>query len=141
VNAPPRPSKARVAPTGTRRGGWSLTEAVVSVGILAALIVGFSDVLKAVREVNRRQLVARRCMAAGQAVLDGITATGAELPAADVGRLWPGVHVRVFRRPGRGDWAGLTLVEARARGEANGRPVAVTLRRYVAPAPRGEAAP
>jgi len=123
------------------RGGWTLVEAVVSVGLLGALMAAAASVHSAVGRTNHYHLTTQRCIAAGQGALDSISATGRALPDGDVERLWPGLKVDVIRVPGAGDWAGLTLVRVTVRGRSRGRDVAVVQCRYVRPAPRAEGRP
>ena len=122
-----------------RRGGWMLLEACISVLLLGVLVATLLSIEAAAGRANHFHLTKQRCIAAAQATLDGIAATGEALPDADVRRLWPGLRVTVRRAPGEGDWSGLVLVTAVARGPSGGREVTVELRRYVAP-PAGKGA-
>ena len=111
-----------------------LAEVVISVVLLGVLVATTLSIETAAGRANRFQLTRQRCIAAGQATLESISATGEPLSAKDIERLWPGLTVEVRRTAGTGDWAGLTLVTAVARARSNGRDVAVELRRYVLPA-------
>ena len=121
----------------TQRGGWILMEVMISVVLLGVLLATTLSIEMTAGRVNHFQLTKQRCIAAAQAALDSIAATGEPLPAGDVERLWPGLSVAVRRSPGTGDWAGLTLVTAIARGSSGGKGVTVELRRYILPAAGG----
>ena len=117
-----------------RCGGWMLTEVVISVVLLGVLLTTMLSVETTAGRANHFQLTRQRCIAAAQATLECVSATGKPLPAADVVRLWPGLSVAVRRSPGTGDWVGLSLVTAVARGRSGREDVRVELRRYVLPA-------
>ena len=108
-------------------------ETCVSMVLLASLMTASAMMQAQTGEMNRYQHTRRRCISAGQATLDSITATGQPLADPDVQRLWPGVSVRITRTPGKGDWAGLTLVKAVASATSRRKDVRITLARYVAP--------
>jgi hypothetical protein len=114
----------------TARQGFLLTEAVVSVVLLGALIATAASLQASSARANRSVLLRLRCIAAAQAALDSLAATGEPLAEADVRRLWPGLRVEVRAEPGKGEWAGLTLAIAAARA-GGGRGIVVELRRYV----------
>ena len=114
-------------------------EAAVALTLVVMLMLALTGVQNSAARANHQQMVARRCVAAAQATLDSIAATGRGLSEDDLKRLWPKIRVRVSRSPGRGDWAGLTLVTAVAAGQSYRRQVEVDLRRYIlAPGAGGE---
>lgn len=124
-----------------RRGGWFAVEAAVALTLVVMLMLAVTAVQNSAAQANHQQMVARRCVAAAQAALDSIAATGRALSEDDLKRLWPKIRVRVSRSPGRGEWAGLTLLAAVAAGESHGRQVEVDLRRYILPPAAGGEGP
>ena len=116
----------------TSRGGWAITETMLSLTLLGMLIGGLVLTQRAVGEVNAVQLLRQQCIAAGQAQLDSIAATGEAIAANEFNRLWPGIRCSVAKSPGKGDWAGLTLVEVVTTTEREGWDVEISLARYVA---------
>ena len=124
-----------------RRGGWIFVEMVIALVVLGILIGGLAVTQYSIRQFNAIQLLRQRCIAAGQAQLESLAATGATIPAAEIGRLWPGVDVRVEQSPGEGpatarsavtsDWAGLTLAKVTVVGKWRDREVKIQLARYI----------
>ena len=115
-----------------RAGGWLVAELLVGLSLIALTIGGLAAARFHARQLHELHLGKQQCVAAAQAQLDSITATGAVLSDAEVQRLWPGVKVAVTRADGEGDWAGLTRVSVTAATERNRRTVQVQLARYVA---------
>ncbi len=113
------------------RGGWMLVEAVVTVALLGMVAAALSVTQAEAGRFNAIQLMRQRCIAAASAQLDSVAATAQELPPAEVSRLWPGVKTQVSRAAGQGQWQGLTLVTAKAVGDARGHVVSIELARYV----------
>jgi len=118
--------------TRRRRAGWMIVECLVALSILTILLGGLWVSQDQTGRFNALELLRQRCIAASQAQLESITATGETMPAARVERLWPGVGTAVARSPGEGDWTGLTLVKVTATGRTRDREVKVELARYVA---------
>jgi type II secretory pathway pseudopilin PulG len=106
----------------------------VTIALLGLIAAGMLVLISATAGNNRRLHATQRCLAAAQAQLDSLAATGAPLADADVARLWPGVRVTADESAGEGDWASLRLLSVTAATEIDSRPVRVTLRRYVSPA-------
>jgi type II secretory pathway pseudopilin PulG len=113
-------------------GGWLLTETVVGLALIGTLLAGLAVTQNGFRKFNGHQLVRQRCIAAGQAELDSMTATGQPIGEDDFNRLWPGLSARIQETPGEGDWAGLKLVQVVTSGSSYGRTITVRLSRYVA---------
>ena len=80
---------------------------------------------------NRYQLVRLQCIAAAQAELDSITATGKPIPDEDFKRLWPKLEVNLESSVGANQWQGLSLVEVTTKGMSYNKEVKVKLARYV----------
>jgi len=112
-------------------------EVAISVVLLAVLLATTLSIEMTAGRVNHFQLTKQRCIAAAQGALDSFAATGEPLSREDTERLWPGLSVAARRSPGTGDWAGLTLVTAVARGRSGGKGVTVELRRYILPVAGG----
>ena len=115
-----------------KRSGSFLLEFVLSVAILGILTAALFATQRAVARVNHDQLIRQRCLAAAQAELESIAATGQSLAGADVERLWPDVKLLIQRLPGRGDWKGLTRLNVVATGAGRAGEVRVELCRYTA---------
>jgi hypothetical protein len=115
-----------------RNNGWITTETIVAIGILSVLFFAFVKTIQATGELNRLHLARQRCLAAAQAQLNCIKATGRQLIAEDVERLWPGLEVSVEQLSGRGDWKGLRLIKVTTTDKSVPRKVEVRLCRYIA---------
>jgi len=123
----------------TRRqsGGWTAIEALATIMILGMLLGGLGIAQWRMGEFNAVQHARRQCVAAAQAQIESLAARGKGMDGSDARRLWPGVSVAVEQSPGGGQWQGLTLVRATGSTEAKGRPVRVSLARYL-PAERAQ---
>ena len=108
-----------------------LTEMMVAATLLAILLVGLALSLNGFARFNRYQLVRQRCIAAAQAELDSITATGTPIRNEDFKRLWPKLSISIKSSPGTGQWQGMKLVEVTANGKSFRKEVKVQLARYV----------
>lgn len=117
-----------------------MAETAIAIGLLVMILGGLSAMVRQSGRLNHYYLVKQRCMAAGQAQLDGIAATGREIPEEDFQRLWPGLSVSVHQSPGKGDWVGLRLLKVTVSGQSRGKTVAVTSCRYL-PAAKIKRAP
>ena len=107
-----------------------LTEMMVAATILGILLVVLALSLNGFAKFNRYQLVRQRCIAAAQAELDSITATGTPIPDEDFERLWPKLTISIKSSPGTGQWQGMKLVEVTANGKSFSKEVKVQLARY-----------
>lgn len=118
--------------------GFLLTELIVSMSVLGILLAGLAFSLTGFAKFNRYQLVRQQCIAAAQAQLDSITATGRTIPDEDFSRLWPGLTVAVKQTPGAGQWLGMQRVEVTVSGKSARTEVSIRLSRYIlSPAPIG----
>ena len=114
-------------------GGWMLAEVLTSLAIVGMLLTGLGLALGGLKRFNAFQLLRQQCLAAGQAQLDSIAATGQPITREDLARLWPGLSAQLDRSAGQGDWAGLTLVKVSTAGTTDYRKkVTLTLSRYIA---------
>lgn len=111
--------------------GFLVAEITVALTVLGAVLVGFALSLHTFAKFNRYQLERQRCIAAAQAQLDSITATGKPIPAEDFERLWPRLTVSIKNSAGTGQWEGIQLVEVTTKGKSFRNEVNVRLSRYI----------
>jgi hypothetical protein len=111
--------------------GFLLTEITVALTVTGILLVGFALALHAFATFNRYQLVRQRCIAASQAELDSIAATGKPISAEDFEQFWPMLSVSIKKSAGTGQWKGMELVEVTTKGKSFRNEVKVRLSRYI----------
>jgi hypothetical protein len=128
-----RPKTRQSDLTARPRGGWLAFEAFTAIFLLGLLAAMWVVIQRSSATLNEVQVVRQRCILAAQAQLESLSATGRSLDDAEVERCWPGVRTEVRRRPGEGDWQGLTLATVSAAAPAAGRTVQVELSRYLPP--------
>ena len=114
-----------------RYGGFVVGEIIVALAILGILLAGLAFSLHGFARFNSYQLVRQRCIAAAQAELDSIAATGGQIPDDDFSRLWPKLSVAVRKSAGAGQWQGMDLVEVTASGRDFRTEVKIRLSRYI----------
>jgi len=124
-NAERRTSRSAIA------RGFLLTEIIIALSILGMLLAGLIFSLHGFAKFNRYQLVRQQCIAAAQAELDSIAATGQPIPDEDFGRLWPRITVAIKHTPGAGQWQGTQRVEVKASGKNFRKQVSIQLSRYI----------
>ncbi len=112
--------------------GVFLVELFVGLTVLGFLLVCIALSLYSYAKFNLYQLVRQQCIAAGQAQLDSISATGIPVSEDDNKRLWPKIDVTIDMSEGTGQWAGLMLVQAKTQGMSYNTTVKVELSRYIA---------
>ena len=117
--------------TKIRYGGFLLTEIIVPLTIMAMLISGLAFSLNGLAKFNRYQLIRQQCIAAAQAELDSITATGKPIPDEDVRRIWPQISISIDKSAGNNQWQGMELVNVTANGGSYRKEVKIQLSRYV----------
>ena len=108
-----------------------MVEALIAITILGIIMSGFALSQNTFRTFNALQLARQRCIAAGGGQLDSIAATGGPIPQEKFKQLWGDVQATIEQTPGRGEWAGLTLVKVTAVSKAKGRETKVELARYL----------
>ena len=113
-----------------RYEGFLLTELVVSMTILGIVVAGLALSLHGFAKFNRYQLVRQQCVAAAQAELESMAATGGPIPDEDFGRLWSNLSVSIEKSPGIGQWSAMELVEVTAVGKSFRKEVKIQLSRY-----------
>ena len=115
------------------REGWVLVEAIVSVGVMGTMLAVLTIAQGRFGTFNAVQLARERCVAASQAELDSIAATGDPLGPQQRAQAWGGVRTKIEQAPGEGDWAGMTRVKVTASTTVKGRDVTIALHRYLLP--------
>ena len=108
-----------------------MAEVLTALLILVLLAGGVGMTLRGIGKVNACNWARQCCTAAGQGQLDSIAVTGQPIGEAEIERLWPGVQVHVEKRPGSGDWEGLTLVKVTAETVKYGKEIRIELARYI----------
>jgi len=108
-----------------------LTEIIIALSILGLLLGGLGVSLAGFARFNRYQLTRQQCIAAAQAQIESIAATGQPIPDQDFARLWPGLTVSIQETPGADQWQGLTLVKVAASDKSRRRNVEIQLARYI----------
>jgi len=114
-----------------RSGGFLLAEITVGLTVLAMLLAGVAFSMNGMAKFNRYQLVRQQCIAAAQAQLDSLTATGKPIPDEDVRRIWPQISVSIEKSDGDDQWQGLELVNVTASGNSFHKEVKIELSRYI----------
>jgi len=114
-----------------RYGGFLLVEMTVGLTVLAMLLAGVAFSMNGMAKFNRYQLVRQQCIAAAQAELDSLTATGKPIPDEDFRRMWPQISVSIEKSDGDDQWQGLELVNVSASGKSFRKEVKIHLSRYV----------
>ena len=115
-----------------RYGGFILAEITVSLTIMAMLLAGVALSLNGIAKFNRYQLVRQQCIAAAQAELDSLTATGMPIEDEDFSRIWPQLSVSIEKSAGQGQWQGTQLVKVTTSGKYLRKQVVIELSRYIA---------
>ena len=115
----------------TSCAGSILLETMTALAIVGILVFALVKTQQQTQRFNAVQLARMRCIAAAQAELDSIAATGRGITESRCAQLWPGIRLAVEKSPGQGQWTGLTLLKVTAVGSAKGPPATVELTRYV----------
>jgi len=108
-----------------------MTEMIVAFSVMAMLISGLALSMNGLAKFNRYQLVRQQCIAAAQAELDSLTATGKPIPDEDVRRIWPQISVSIEKSDGDDQWKGMELVNVTASGMSFRKEVKIELSRYI----------
>ena len=114
----------------TRCRGLMMTELIVAMTVLAMIMVAFAISLDGFGRLNHYYFTRQRCVAAAQATLDSIAATGASINEGNLKRLWPDIDIRIEATEGEGQWKGLKLVKVTAIGKSRDKKTEVRLSRY-----------
>ena len=114
-----------------RYGGFLLAEITVGLTVLAMLLAGVAFSMNGMAKFNRYRLVRQQCIAAAQAELDSLTATGKPIQDEDFNRIWPQLSVSIEKSAGQGQWQASQLVEVTASGKSFRKEVIIELSRYI----------
>ncbi len=106
-------------------------ELAIGIPVLVIILVGLGLTLNKLARFNHNQLTRQRCIAAAQATLDSIGATGKEISDDELERLWPKIDISVKQSDGKGQWQGLKLVEVTATGKSYSLDVKIQMARYI----------
>lgn len=114
-----------------RYGGFLFAEMTVALTIMAMLLAGVAFSLNGIAKFNHYQLIRQQCIAAAQAELDSLTATGKTIADEDFSRIWPGLNVSIEKSAGQGQWQGSQLVRVTTSGKSWRKQVKIEMSRYV----------
>jgi type II secretory pathway pseudopilin PulG len=133
--------KPGAAAMKSRRRAFMMAELIVALSILGILMAGIAVTLRGMARFDRLLWSREQCLAAAQAQIDSLLATGRTLEPNAVTELWPGLRAEARVQPGLGQWQGLDLVKATASVANGSHVVKVTVSRYgrVPRGPSGEA--
>jgi type II secretory pathway pseudopilin PulG len=120
-----------VSRTNKKYRGFLMTEIIVALSLLGLLLAGLALSLSGLARFNRYQLVRQQCIAAAEAQLDSIAATGKPVADDEFKRLWPKVTVSVKRSPGTGKWQDMELIAVATNGISYHKEVKIKLSRYI----------
>jgi len=113
-----------------KNNGSLMTETMVAIAVLGVILVCMAMGLRTFGNFNRYQFARQQCIAAAQAQLDSIAATGEAISQDDNERLWPKITIKIEKSDGIGQWEGLKLVRVRASAKGFRRPINVDMGRY-----------
>ncbi len=111
--------------------GYLIMELAVGLTTLGILVIGLALSLNGFVKLNRFQLTRQQCIAAAQAQLDSIAATGEPVPDEDFKRLWPKLDISIEEAPGTGQWQAMKLVTVTAKGKSFRKDVTISMSRYI----------
>ena len=111
--------------------GYFFVELVIGLTVFGILLASLGILLHGFAKFNLYQVVRQQCVAAGQAQLDSISATGQPVSDNDFKRLWPKINITIEQSEGTGQWKGLKLVRAKTSGMSFDTSVKVELSRYI----------
>lgn len=115
----------------TRQCGFLTAELIVGTALLGVALAGLAVTMQGFSMFNRYEWTRQRCIAAAEAQLDSLAATGRPIDETQLKQLWPEVDVVIGRTAGQASWDGLELVRVTATGRADARTVTIRLERYV----------
>jgi len=114
-----------------RCSGFFLTEMIISLTLLAALLAGLALSLYGIAKFNHYHWVRQKCIAAAQAQIESISVTGEEISDDDIADLWANIRVSSEKSPGTGQWASMELLEVTAVGRSFRKEIKIRLSRYL----------
>lgn len=114
-----------------RYGGFLFAEIAVGLTVMAMLLAGVAFSMNGIAKFNHYQLVRQKCIAAAQAEIDSLTATGKPIEEEDFSRIWPQLSVSIDKSAGQGQWQGIQLVKVTTSGRYLRKQVIIELSRYI----------
>ena len=114
-----------------RSGGFLFAEIAVALTIIAMLLAGVAFSLNGIAKFNHYQLIRQQCIAAAQAQLDSLSATGKPIGDEDFNRIWPQLTVSIEKSAGQGQWQAAQLVKVTTTGKYLRKQVTIELSRYI----------
>ena len=114
-----------------KSGGFIFVEIAVSLAVIAMLLAGVAFSMNGIAKFNHYQLVRQKCIAAAQAELDSLTATGKPIEDEDLSRIWPQISVSIEKTAGQGQWQAAQLVKVTTTGKYLRKQVTIELSRYI----------
>jgi type II secretory pathway pseudopilin PulG len=114
-----------------RSGGFIFVEIAVGLAVMAMLLAGVAFSMNGIAKFNHYQLVRQQCIAAAQAELDSLTATGMPIEEEDFNRIWPQLNVSFEKTAGQGQWQAAQLVKVTTSGKYLRKQVTIELSRYI----------
>ena len=114
-----------------RYGGFLFAEIAVSLTVIAMLLAGVAYSMNGIAKFNHYQLIRQQCIAAAQAELDSLTATGKPIGDEDFSRIWPQLSVSIEKSAGQGQWQAAQLVKVTTTGNYLRKQVTIELSRYI----------
>jgi len=114
-----------------RYSGFLFAEMTVSLTVIAMLLAGVAFSLNGIAKFNHYQLIRQQCIAAAQAELDSLTATGKQIKDEDFSRVWPQLNVSIEKSAGQRQWQGAQLVKVTTTGKYLRKQVTIELSRYI----------
>ena len=114
-----------------RYGGFPFAEISVGLTVMAMLLAGVAFSMNGIAKFNHYHLVRQQCIAAAQAELDSLTATGKPIEDEDYSRIWPQISVSIEKTAGQGQWQGAQLVKVTTSGKYLRKQVIIELSRYI----------
>ena len=115
----------------SKSGGFIFAEIAVSLTVIAMLLAGVAFSMNGIAKFNHYQLVRQKCIAAAQAQLDSLTATGKPIEDEDFSRIWPQLNVSIEKSAGQGQWKAAQLVKVTTTGKYLRKQVTIELSRYI----------
>ncbi len=115
----------------TRQCGFITTELIVGTALLGVALTGLAVSLRGFSLFNHYEWSRQQCVAAAEAQLDSLAATGQPMDQAQFARLWPELEVSIDRMAGQGPWESLELVRVTAAAQGDTRKARVRLERYM----------
>jgi hypothetical protein len=110
--------------------GSLLAETMIALALLVTIMTCMAIGLKVFGNFNRYLYAKQRCIAAAQAQLDSISATGMPISDETNKRLWPKVKIKIEESPGSGQWQGLKLIKVKAIEQSGTKQAHIEIGRY-----------